>query len=397
MTQRNNEQLLNELVETLDLPDSAYEKAVKRYDDIGNWFGRPESSCVDNEPHIFPQGSFRLGIAIRPISGKEEYDLDLACNLRKGVSPQTHSQKDFKTLVGEELEEYRKYRGIQAALEEKHRCWRLEYADSLNFHMDIVPCIPEDEVRRKSIAASMKQYGIREQLANDVAEHAVGITDDRHQNYSNKVPDWMISNPEGYALWFTSKMTPTLGETLKFAAEAAQVDDVPLYKRKTPLQKVVQLLKRHRDTMYTDNSDSKPISVIITTLSAQSYNGTNSVEETLNQVLSGLKQFVDSDSDEVRNPVNPEENFADRWSMPAYKHLELKKNFHTWVNQAIRDFELLRNSTHASMITENISQSLSINTNEAHLSAILGLSLVSPSLASPRKVSEPPSKPWLEE
>ena len=92
MTQRNNEQLLNELVETLDLPDSAYEKAVKRYDDIGNWFGRPESSCVDNEPHIFPQGSFRLGIAIRPISGKEEYDLDLACNLRKGVSPQTHSQ-----------------------------------------------------------------------------------------------------------------------------------------------------------------------------------------------------------------------------------------------------------------------------------------------------------------
>lgn len=371
MTFRENDKLLNELVDSLDLPNSAYEKAIDRYEDIGEWLGRDGSSCAMNEPHIFSQGSFRLGIAIRPLSGEEEYDLDLACNLRKGISSNTHTQKELKDLLGAELELYRKARNINSPLEPKHRCWRLEYADNLKFHMDIVPCIPEDEIKRKSLAVAMEHYGLHEDLAHSVSELAVGITDDRLPNYTARTSDWMISNPEGYALWFEKKMSPNI--LLKAACESAQIDEVPVYKKKAPLQRVIQILKRHRDQMFVSSPDSKPISVIITTLSASFYRGSDTVEDTLNDVLAGLKQFIASDSDEVQNPVNPSENFADRWKIPSCRHLKLKESFHQWVEQVNKDFEFILNSDELEMISESISKNLSISTDQKQLEVTLGL------------------------
>lgn len=393
MSRRDNEQLLTELVADLELPDSAYEKAVSRYESIGKWLGREGSLCADCDPHIFPQGSFRLGIAIKPLSGLEEYDLDLACNLRSGVDSNTHTQKELKELVGTELELYRNAQNIKQSLEAKHRCWRLEYADSLKFHMDIVPCVPESEIRKKSLVVAMESYGVVASLAQKVAELAVGITDDRHPNYCQKVPDWLISNPEGYAQWFESNMHPS--QLLKAACESAQVDEVPIYKIKTPLQRAVQILKRHRDKMFADNPDSKPISVIITTLAASSYSGGSSLESALKEVLLGLKQFVNSDSNEVRNPVNPEENFADRWTMPAYKDLELKKNFQNWVNQVNRDFAFLLESNELEMISESLAKNLSVSIERDKLASLLSISIASEAIASqPKIVSEPVSKPW---
>lgn len=394
MNIRDNERLLSELVADLDLPDSAYETAVRRYENIGEWLGREDSSCAKFDPHIFPQGSFRLGIAIKPLSGLEEYDLDLACNLRSGVDSNTHTQKNLKELVGAELELYRNARNIKQPLEAKHRCWRLEYADSLKFHMDIVPCVPESEIRKKSLVLAMESHGIVESLAQRVAELAVGITDDRHLNYSQKVSDWLISNPEGYAEWFESNMHPTQ-EGLMLTCESAQVDEMPMFKTKTPLQRIVQILKRHRDKMFADNPDSKPISVIITTLAASAYSGGSSLESALKEVLLGLKEFIKSDSNEVLNPVNPNENFADRWSMPAYKNLELKKNFHNWVHQVNRDFEFLLESNELEMITESLAKNLSISLEGQKLASLLSIPFASEAIASqPKVVSEPVSKPW---
>lgn len=78
--QRN--ELIKSIIESLELPDSAYEKAKSRYENVGEWLGRDESLCRGNAPHIFPQGSFRLGTVIRPLDESETYDLDLACNLQ---------------------------------------------------------------------------------------------------------------------------------------------------------------------------------------------------------------------------------------------------------------------------------------------------------------------------
>lgn len=91
-----------EMLDQLELPESAYEKAISRYQDIGEWFSRKESSLNQYDPHVFSQGSFRLGTAIKPVNPDEEYDLDLSCKLRKGVSKTSHTQEQLKSIVGKE-------------------------------------------------------------------------------------------------------------------------------------------------------------------------------------------------------------------------------------------------------------------------------------------------------
>src|SRR5688572_16243631 len=116
--------VLQEIIATLDIPESAHEKVERRYLDLGKWFERPESRCSKFAPHVYPQGSFRLGTVNRPLHEDDEYDLDLGCRLRKGVTKSSHSQKELKTLVGLDLEDYRTARQLESKLEEKHRCWR---------------------------------------------------------------------------------------------------------------------------------------------------------------------------------------------------------------------------------------------------------------------------------
>ncbi len=389
-----NEKLLKHMVELLELPDSAYEKAVNRYEDIGEWLGRDESSCCDNNVHVFAQGSFRLGTAIRPLSNNEEYDLDLACNLRSGITPSRHTQKQLKDLIGNELQAYREFRGIKNKVEKKHRCWRLEYADDLCFHMDIVPCIPELTDIRDTVFESIQNArikGMTENLARDVSALAVAITDDRRHDYELISNDWLISNPEGYAKWFDFRMRANQSE-LQIALEHAQVDDIPSFKRKTILQRIVQLLKRHRDVMFADAPDSKPISVIITTISAESYDGETSLEDSLNSALNKLKEFANSERHFLPNPVNPKENFADRWSMPQYAHLRLKDNFVAWVDAAIRDFTILGVYDDIKILNEFIESKMSVKPSEDKLKEIFG---VSATVSAPQIITTPKAKPWV--
>src|SRR5689334_13427307 len=121
MSDNKRSLILGAIGESIDIPDSAYEKAEARYKDLGEWFGRPEARCHPFDPHIYPQGSFRLGTVIRPVDEDGEYDLDLGCRLRVGISKATHTQKQLKELVGKDLEAYRLARNIDEKTEEKHR------------------------------------------------------------------------------------------------------------------------------------------------------------------------------------------------------------------------------------------------------------------------------------
>lgn len=73
--------------------------------------------------------------------------------------------------------------------------------------------------------------------------------------------------------------------------EKAQVDQVTIFKRKTPMQRCIQLLKQHRNQMFGDY-DSKPISIIITTLAARAYNGELDVEVALINILNKMENFI---------------------------------------------------------------------------------------------------------
>lgn len=331
---------IQELLENISVPESAYLKAKKRYEDLGKWFERPESECSSHSPHIYPQGSFRLGTAIRPVGENGEYDLDLGCRLREGISKGVHSQKFLKELVGRDLEKFRKANNIQTPLEPKHRCWCLSYADGLSFHMDIVPSIPEEKTQRGLLKYAMINEGFIEQLATRVADHAGAITDDRHPSYSQPTANWRISNSEGYAIWFESRMR--LAQTLLEKRAAAQLDSLPARNWNSPLQQVVQLLKWHRDNMFQKNPDSKPISIIITTLAAHSYNGEADVEIALLNILDQMDKHVRESKPRVPNPINPlEEDFTEKWHDPTYAKLELEKNFREWLKRARNDFQTI--------------------------------------------------------
>lgn len=393
MHSSKNTKLLEQLTQSLELPESAYEKAINRYEDLGAWFDREGSKLQHNKPHIFPQGSFRLGTAIKPINEAESYDLDLACNIRSGITTSTHTQQQLKKIVGEEIEAYRVVKRIQAPKEEKHRCWRLEYADNVSFHMDIVPCIPESQKNVARLTESIKNYGLNREIASNLSSYAVCITDNANHNFSTITDDWQLSNPEGYAKWFELRMsTDRLTEA---SLIKAQVDEVPLFKRKTPLQKVIQLLKRHRDIMFVNATDSKPISIIITTLAAEAYSGTSSLEQTLNEVLTALETFANSYNDKVLNPVNPEENFADKWTKPEYAKLRLKENFHYWTHQAKRHFNLLISIDNAQRFAEVARDRFAINRSVSDWATQLSLPL-SPHIITtpPKNIERVEARPW---
>lgn len=394
MINTKNNYILNNILEKIELPDSAYEKAEKRYQDLGDWLHRPESICVNLDPHVFSQGSFRLGTAIKPNS-EEQYDLDMGCNLRRGLDKISNTQLQLKHLVGYELKLYRKARGIKEELTEKKRCWRLEYADGLSFHLDIVPCIPESDDRRSILKKRMVENSqFDDSLAQQVSQLAVSITDNTDPGYTVVNDNWRISNPEGYARWFETRMkTAHLIINEREMRFKASIDTLPSYQWKTPLQQVIQLLKRHRDTMFKDNEDSKPISVIITTLAAKSYKGESDLISALNTVLAEMDSHINAQIPLVPNPVNPVEDFADKWYDQKSSQYRLKENFYKWLYQARADFKALCSQDDAQRIVGAAQNGLDLKLDSKEVALALGIYAVTAKPTFAIQPSDP--KPWF--
>ena len=392
MSEPNNKSVMEELAECLDIPDSAYEKAEARYEDLGEWFSRPDAYCAPYGPHIYPQGSFRLGT----VTNADEFDLDCGCRLTVGVTKETHTQRQLKTLVELDLEAYRRARGIEQRLEEKPRCWRLKYKDELAFHLDVVPSVPEEGQRRLLLKSAMVGNGTDRDLADLVTRHAGAITDNRSPLYALISPDWKVSNSEGYAKWFESRMklASELMQSRAIEAKFARVDDLPAAKWKSPLQRSVQILKCHRNRMFEDHPELAPISVILTTLAAQAYRGEPVVSDALEGILSRMGELVRTDRPRVPNPVNPVEDFADKWYDREYRHLNLEENFWRWLAQAKVDFELIQESRDPEFISEQAMTKFGATLSASSLRSKPGMSTATVYAAPRVSVISAPPKPW---
>lgn len=390
MTTTASQRNLALLLEELEIPASAYERADRRYQSLGEFFSSDRAQSARFLPHIYPQGSFRLGTVIRPLDNGE-YDLDIGCRLRQGISKDANTQKQLKELVGADMERYRRERGIESRLNEKRRCWRLAYQDELAFHMDVVPSIPEDAGRRQVLQERMRVGGLDASLAARVAQHAGAITDNQLHNYEQVCQDWKISNSEGFALWFESRMRQARLLLEKNAALAGTtVDQLPSRRWNSPLQAAVRILKRHRDVMYRGHTDSQPISVIITTLAALAYQGEADLEATLGGVLERMDTFVRPSSPRIPNPVNPEEDFADKWAEAEYAHLQLEENFRRWLAQARADFANLRRAATATLLERALGR-FGVTPGHERLAKAVGAGPApAPALV------EPATRPWAE-
>jgi hypothetical protein len=326
------------IADALDIPQSLYEKAVARHQSLGDWFCRPQSGLAAYGPSVRPQGSFRFGTVIRPIDVGAEYDLDHVVVLQR-LSTGAVTQAELKRLHGVEMAAYALAHKMLPPTEH-NRCWRARYRDEVAFHLDSLPCVPAGV----DTWAALRRIGVEGSLAT----RAIALTDRRHPQFAVNPSQWLTSNPRGFARWFESRAMMSRDQGLLERIRAGQVEDVPPYEWKTPLQRSIQILKRHRDVMFRQVPAIAPISMIITNLAACAYEGETDLTDALRGILARMPNFVRRAMPRVPNPTHPEEDYADKWQ----RNPRLEPSFWEWHTQAKADVERFSTATSRSTVNE---------------------------------------------
>ncbi len=274
-------------------------KANCIYEEVSNLL---QSKLKQYDPDIFVQGSFKLKTIIKPVQS-DEYDLDFVCHLK--INKDQISHAELKELVGNALKT--KYSIANGQLEPKNRCWRINLD---GFHVDVLPAVPETD---------LSFYG--ELVGTALIEAPIAIPD-------KDLKEWKSSNPRGYAIWFKEqerKEETKRASIIENSKEVLPRQNVGV----SVLQNAIKVMKYHRDIQFKDNLENKPISIILTTLAATYYDGEQNLEDALYGIVNRIKLAFPSifDAGQIRNPVLPTENFADKWAT----HPERKRAFKEWV------------------------------------------------------------------
>ena len=304
-TDRNQQldDLLGISIADFDIPDAVYQLAVARYEDLGAWLSEYWGASSD-DGIVYPQGSFRLGTVVQPVRDGDEYDIDLVC--RRDIDKSSTTQAALKADCGAGIGGYiaSKPEGSPIRNEGK-RCWTLGYPGE-PFHIDVLPAIPD----------------------TDTGGNAIWLTD-------RDLRGWQPSNPIDYASWFYARMQQDFLREREVLAKRMEVADVPWWQVKTSLQRTVQALKRHRDLHFAKSPGNKPASIVITTLAATAFTGGGTLYEVLADITTRMPGLVEVRNGVywVANPVQPDENFADRWR----SHPGRARSFFQWMDQVHRD------------------------------------------------------------
>ncbi len=355
----NYSNFLKNVANEIDIPPGKYQEAVDRYQAVSRWLEDGEYPGCPGAPSIYPQGSFRLGTVVRPIRNGVEasYDIDLVCEIPFQKDHSTPSK--IKSTVGNRLQEHGNFRRLLAP--EGRRCWTLEYAeqDGVGFHLDVLPAVLDG---RKFYSTS----------------NALAITSKNGSAYS-----WSASDPRGYGKWFDTKNRAAFAlvvveqkRNIQRCAPRiyASIDKVPDQLVRTPLQHSIQLMKRHRDLRFNhhDLIDYAPISIIITTLAAHLYGNETDVYFALCRIVDklqahaalvegkaidrslskmGLIQRTLDSKWYIGNPVNPDENFADRWHEDDHVRA---RAFFVWVDALQKDLLDIPGETNLDQIKKHL-------------------------------------------
>lgn len=308
---------IKKLIAEIDVSDSNYEKATNRYNSIANYI--KNSELDSDNPDIYLQGSFKLGTAIKPLTEDGAYDIDIVCNLTK-LRRGSQSQFSLKYDLGKVVKKYSKTQSMSNEPEESKRCWTLKYVDEDNFHIDILPSVP----------------------LNEKDDGYIAITDKTKSNYFDVSYDWETSNPKGYAQWFRDISKYSIYREKIAKRFYASIEKVPEYKVRTPLQRIVQILKRHAEVCFEDDIEHKPSSIIITTLVAKQYQSAcllnNDFWDVITYAIEHLKDGIENRNGSpcVYNPVNDAEVLSGKWD----KDESYFEAFEKWLIQLESDFNI---------------------------------------------------------
>lgn len=339
------------IIQNLDISPTMYKNAHDKYISLARYL---ESHGI--EADMYPQGSFALGTVVRPVAKNPDasYDLDFVCQVwhnRDQLAP-----SDLRTEVEQILRSSDLYGG---KLEVYDKCFTVRYADigGVGFSIDIVPAADEN--------ASNKLRLTQKSHTPSLIQTAIAIPKQCNNTYR-----WITNNPKGYRTWFEEINKPFMlavqqEQRQKILQENrtlfASVEEIPDTVLRSSVQRVIQILKYHRDVYYSqfrDGDDTKPISAIISTIVAQvaaTLPATISVFDLLQSVLNEFniysnyqllteKRFSECHpgKDLIRkengrwileNPANPEDNLADQWNTDD----KIPQRFYRWIRTAYDD------------------------------------------------------------
>ena len=285
------DKLLNEMAKEVQLDQTRYNRMIASYEAIKNLIETDEEFFKPYKYEVYPHGSVRIFTTVKPI-GRDEFDLDIVVHFKDNTI--IHSPMKIYTEMKRVLEGHKVYSKM---LELKSRVLRLNYAG--DFHMDIMTGIQD----------------------NPFDENKIKVPD-------RKLGKWVSSNPRGYADWFMAKANLAKSSLLEKAlrAEKIQIDN---FENKKPLQRAVQLIKRYRDIYFEKDGSYKTRSIILTTIAGQLYEGEESIFNTVDNIITKIRsEFRFPQRLKIVNPVNPEEDFTDKWDTEP-EYYEAFKNFVT--------------------------------------------------------------------
>lgn len=340
------------IISKLDISPTMYKNAEEKYKAIATFL----QEC-GIEANMYPQGSFAFGTVVRPNVKDPDaaYDLDFICQVKGDKNKVKPSE--LRRRIEDALNSSKVYEEKLVTYEE---CFTIEYADinGIHFKIDIVPAVDES----LETICKLKNQSMNPNLLNT----AIAIP--KHngdRNYS-----WITNNAKGFREWFDAINKPfleaskTLHRQKIFKENSAlydSVEEIPHELYRTQLQRVIQILKYHRDVFYSrfdDGDDIKPISAILNYVVAEISKGYKpycSVFELLEYVLNELNTYSHrqslSNTDFVKqfgnryvfnrvdgkwkiaNPANPEDNLANKWN----ENSRIPKKFFRWVHLAYED------------------------------------------------------------
>lgn len=271
--------ILDQITVSLQLTKSQFERATEGYRGVTDWLGNVTSPLCLFNPRLFPQGSLALDTTVKPIR-QVEFDLDVVCLMDR---PRTRSPEELFDLVSRRLSAHAVYGRM---LEPKDRCIRLDYAAESQFHLDVVPAIP-DYARGGSFI-----------LIPDGSCDGPGMT-------------FKTANPMEFKAWFFEARDVILEARAK-----ARIDPLenPLsVANKAVLTKCVQLLKRWRDVNWKEDPALATPSIVLTYLAADAYDGRSGLAEAFGWIVEGICRFIDRNVQTIYSPVNDREIISEKW------------------------------------------------------------------------------------
>ncbi|KOO58676.1 hypothetical protein WH43_07415 [Rheinheimera sp. KL1] len=333
----NWELMLLAAIDKISITEPQYSLIEKRYDVLQDILSGSDDPILQ-DAHIFIQGSICLKTTIKPApEAKDEMatiDADAVVLLprARGYSAD-EVLKSIKKIFSERSR-------VQSPIVELRRGIRIEYADeNPAFHIDVTPAIST------SVYCDPKGFG--------------------NLQVPDRVQGWKASTPRDYSDWLDelSKQQITIalesrtmmkGDAYDAIFSNVTQDPMPSYDDYTshnPLRATIKVLKRLRDVwaISTEKTDQRPISAVITTLAALSYEAVVAASvirplrplEAITMIIEGMPKFIKMNQATgeyfVLNPKDAGENFAEKWNRKGgHEYRQAFYEWHGFVMDALR-------------------------------------------------------------